>query len=344
VDLEIPSRREHKVPAPPLKTRQVQRILPHLEVIPQVALLHRFSQRFCKFMVGFKMSIKIGSKFLNTFAMTLVMSVSLNTLVFAQEGAAPTPSAPAVPSAPAAPSAAPISGEATAPVLREPGAAGTLKPSKHLSYKELMEPQDPKAIAWDKLKLTDSKGKNFTFENFRGKLVLINFFFAHCPDVCPPQTAGLHRVIQGLGKHEEESIRFVSITIDPDNDSAAKLEEYKKQFSIKSPSWIFARTSKDNLQKLGVQFGSISGDPKKPLDHKARFYLINTDGSFLLSYDSSVVDVPRMTKDMTDAVRTFVKKPGEVAAPKPVAPVIIPAPAVPAPVEASTPPATPASK
>lgn len=279
------------------------------------------------------MRIENSSKFLNTFAMTLVMSFGLNTLALAQAPASATPAPEA---------AAPVSGEASAPVLRQPGDAGTVKPSKHLSYKELMAPQDPKATPWDKLKLTDSQGKNFTFDKFRGKLVLINFFFAHCPDVCPPQTAGLHRVIQGLGKHEEDSIRFVSITIDPDNDTAPKLEDYKKQFSIKSPSWIFARTSKENLQKLGVQFGSISGDPKKPLDHKARFYLINTDGSYLLSYDSATVDVPRITKDLTDAVRTFVKRPGEVAAPKPKAPVIVPAPAVAPPVEASAPAAEPA--
>lgn len=281
------------------------------------------------------MRIENSFKFSNTFAM-LALSFGLNTLALAQTPAvAPTPSPTQ--------ETPPLSGEASAPVLREPGDAGTLKPSRHLTYKELMAPQDPKASPWDKLKLTDSKGKAFTFDKFRGKLVLINFFFAHCPDVCPPQTAGLHRVIQGLGKHEEDSIRFVSITIDPDNDTAAKLEEYKKQFSIKSPSWIFATTSKENLKKLGVQFGSISGDPKKPLDHKARFYLINTDGSYLLSYDSAVVDVPRITKDLTDAVRTFVKKPGEVAAPKPKAPVIVPAPAVAAPVEVLAPAALPAA-
>ena len=198
-------------------------------------------------------------------------------------------------------------GEAAAPVLSTK--PGIERPQKHPTYKELMAPKNKKAVDWDKIKLTDSKGKEFTAEKFRGKILLVNFFFSHCPDVCPPQTAGLLKVLNSLDKEVEDSVMFVSITIDPDNDTTKALEAYKKQFSIKSDAWTFARTSKDKLAKVGEYFGSLNGDPKKPLDHKARLYLVNTDGSYLLSYDSTVIDVPRLTKDLTDAAHTFVKKP-----------------------------------
>lgn len=204
---------------------------------------------------------------------------------------------------------------------------GTERPKKHPTYKELMAPENTKVSAWDKIKLSDSKGKQFSADKFKGKIVLVNFFFSHCPDVCPPQTAGLHKVLSGLDKEVEESIMFLSITIDPDNDTTKVLDAYKKQFNIKSDSWTFARTGKDQLAAIGEHFGSLSGDPKKPLDHKARLYLVNADGSYLLSYDSAVIDVPRLTKDLTDAAHTFVKKPWKNKG----ANMTLAAPAVPAP-------------
>lgn len=236
------------------------------------------------------------------------------------------------------PEAIPVTpGEAAAPVL--PTQPGVERPKKHPTYKELMAPENKKAIAWDKIKLTDSKGKEFTAEKFRGKILLVNFFFSHCPDVCPPQTAGLLKVLKGLDKEVEDSVMFLSITIDPDNDTTKALEAYKKQFSIKSDAWTFARTSKDKLAKIGEHFGSLNGDPKKPLDHKARLYLVNNNGSYLLSYDSAVIDVPRLTKDLTDAAHTFVKKPWKnkevkVEAPAATTPAEV-APVAPAPANAS---------
>lgn len=191
---------------------------------------------------------------------------------------------------------------------KNPNGPGVVRKQKHPSYEELMKPKDPKEKDWDKLKLTDSDGKTLSLDKFRGKLLLVNFFFTHCPDVCPPQTAALNTVMNKLGKHEQESVHFVSITIDPDNDTQAELTKYKKQFGIKNPkSWTFARSDKETLQKLGKQFGALSGDPKKPLDHRARLYLIKDDGTYLLSYEAAPVDIERMTRDLTDAVRNFIK-------------------------------------
>ncbi len=190
---------------------------------------------------------------------------------------------------------------------KNPNGAGVVRKLKHPSYQEMMKEKDPKEVKWDELSLTDTEGKTFKMKDYRGKLLLVNFFFTHCPDVCPPQTAALNTVMNKLGKSEQDSVQFVSITIDPDNDNQEALSKYKKQFAIKG-QWTFARTDKDTLAKLGKQFGALNGDPKKPLDHRARLYLIKDDGTYLLSYEAAPVDIERMTRDLTDAVRTFIKK------------------------------------
>lgn len=190
---------------------------------------------------------------------------------------------------------------------RNPDGAGVVRKMKHPTYEEVMKKKEPASFDWAKLKLKDENGKTFSMDKFRGKLLLVNFFFTHCPDVCPPQTAALNAVMTKLGKFEQDSIHFVSITIDPDNDTQAELQKYKKQFAIKGNNWSFARTDKDTLSKLGTHFGALSGDPKKPLDHRARLFLIKDDGTYLLSYEAAPVDIERMNRDLTGAVRNFIK-------------------------------------
>jgi cytochrome oxidase Cu insertion factor (SCO1/SenC/PrrC family) len=201
------------------------------------------------------------------------------------------------------------SSSTSSPALEEtknPKGAGVVRPVKHPTYYEMMAPKDPKEVPWDKLKLTDSEGKTFSLDKFRGKMLLVNFFFAHCRDVCPPQTAALNTVYKKLGKFEQDSIQFVSVTIDPENDSQEELASYKKQYTT-AKNWAFVRTDASTLEKLGKRFGALSGDPKKPLDHKARLFLMKDNGAFLLSYEAAPVDVERMTRDLTDATHTFIK-------------------------------------
>lgn len=231
---------------------------------------------------------------ISTFVLTAMMSLSANAQTEASKTLDPAANTVATPNSPAA-------SEAEA---KNPGGAGVVRKMKHPTYKDMMKPKDNE---WETLKLTDSEGTTFSLDKFRGKLLLVNFFFAHCPDVCPPQTAALNTVLNKLGKFEQDSVHFVSITIDPDNDTKAELQKYKKQFSIKGNNWSFARTDKENLAKLGKHFGALSDDPKKPLDHRARLFLIKDDGTYLLSYEAAPVDIERMTRDLTDAVRTFIK-------------------------------------
>lgn len=179
--------------------------------------------------------------------------------------------------------------------------------SRHPSYPEIIQEASADRQGWEKLKLQDSKGKDFTLESFRGKLLLVSFFFTSCPDICPPQTAGLHKTWKKLGQNEKNSIRFVSISIDPKNDSIAKIEDYRKRFQITTDSWIFARGSEDNVKALAEHFGSLSSD-KGPLEHRPRMYLMDSKGKYLLSYASApVIDSDYLSKELTAAAQTFVK-------------------------------------
>lgn len=187
------------------------------------------------------------------------------------------------------------------------GATEPASPARHPSYRELTKEPDPSKPAWDKLKFSDSKGRDFSLNEFRGKLLLVSFFFTSCPDICPPQTAGLVKTWEKLGKQEQNDISFVSISIDSKNDDTAKLADYRKRFHIKTENWIFARGSEENVKLLGDHFGSL-GNAKNPMEHRGRVYLVDPQGRYLLSFASPpAVDSVHLAKELTAASQTFVR-------------------------------------
>ncbi len=115
----------------------------------------------------------------------------------------------------------------------------------------------------------DSDGNTVTLSGTNGKTRLLYFFFASCPDVCPPTTALMSKVQDELkadGVFGSE-VEFLSVTIDPDNDTPEVLKEYAERFDADPSGWKFLR-----------------GDDQKETAALARKYQIdagkNEDGSF----------------------------------------------------------------
>lgn len=123
--------------------------------------------------------------------------------------------------------------------------------------------------------LTTQDGKKVKFYDdvIRGKILVINFIFTSCGDVCPLDTAQLKRVQELLGDRVGKDIFMYSISVDPENDSPAKLREYMDKFQV-GKGWTFltgTRADVDMIQaKLGV---APAGD--RPTEHSTSVFLAN---------------------------------------------------------------------
>ena len=78
--------------------------------------------------------------------------------------------------------------------------------------------------------LTTETGKKVKFYDdvLKGKVLVVNFMFTKCGDVCPLDTAQLKKVSEILGDKMGKSVFFYSISVDPKNDTPAALTEFKK--------------------------------------------------------------------------------------------------------------------
>jgi protein SCO1 len=88
----------------------------------------------------------------------------------------------------------------------------------------------------------------------KGKVVIINAFFATCAGSCLPMNRNLEKVQEALGERLGKEVSIISISVDPVVDTPANLKEYAKKLHAK-PGWYFLTGDKKNvdfaLYKLG---------------------------------------------------------------------------------------------
>jgi protein SCO1/2 len=86
-----------------------------------------------------------------------------------------------------------------------------------------------------------------SLKNWEGKIVVVDFFFTHCPSICPKMTSGLKKVQASFPA--EPNLLFNSFSVDPTRDSVARLKDYADQFGI-NHNWNLLTGSKEAIYNL----------------------------------------------------------------------------------------------
>lgn len=125
-------------------------------------------------------------------------------------------------------------------------------------------------------RLTRARGGELALDELEGKVWVADFFFTQCPTVCPTMSGRL-KMLQDRTA-DLEGLRFVSITVDPENDDAKTLREYAGRFDADPERWIFLTGDEPVLREL-KHVGFAIGDPEDPImGHSTRFGLIDAKG------------------------------------------------------------------
>lgn len=103
--------------------------------------------------------------------------------------------------------------------------------------------------------LVDQNSAKFTFAPAQKKLVLVNFIYASCPDVCPLFTAKLAAIQRTLQEEKNDRYLLLSISTDPKRDTPAKLKSYGDAFKADYRRWHFLTGSAKELEPVWKAFG-----------------------------------------------------------------------------------------
>ncbi len=150
--------------------------------------------------------------------------------------------------------------------------------------------------------LTDQNGQPRSLKDFRGKVVVMFFGFAQCPDVCPTALAELAQMKQALGA-DGDRLQGLFVTVDPERDTPEVLKAYMANFD---PSFLALRTTPEGLAALAkdykIYYKKVEG--KTPtsytMDHSAGSYVYDPQGRLRLyvrygmGAEALVADVRRL--------------------------------------------------
>ena len=96
--------------------------------------------------------------------------------------------------------------------------------------------------------LKDSQGKGFSLSDFRGKVVLLEFFASFCGP-CKPQLMELKDI---RATYPKEQLVMISISFDPSIDTDEKLISLSRNASA---SWTFAKDTEGISDKYEIMIG-----------------------------------------------------------------------------------------
>ncbi len=163
--------------------------------------------------------------------------------------------------------------------------------------------------------LIDQNSKPFGTEQLRGSVWVADFIFTSCPDMCPMLTSAMATIEREIAKDSGvKDIHFVSISVDPDNDTPAVLAEYAEKYAAAGARWAFLTGTRPEIWKLSTEGFHLPVEradraQSGPIFHSNRFVLTDRRGRIRGYYDgldsdardALIADLKRVAGESTDA-------------------------------------------
>ena len=95
-------------------------------------------------------------------------------------------------------------------------------------------------------------GDTINKEEVEGKVCLVDFFFSHCPTICPKMTLNMKKIQDRVMRKCLDNIAFISYTVDPQRDSVERLREYANSYDVNFDNWHLLTGDQKSIYQLGI--------------------------------------------------------------------------------------------
>ena len=130
--------------------------------------------------------------------------------------------------------------------------------------------------------LVDQSGRAVRLDDLRGRALVVSFVFTTCVEACPIVTAQLARVQALAGTAGlADRVRFLSITVDPLNDTPPVLARYAGGHAVDLRTWHFLTGPPDDVAGLVKTLGVSVGPGARGLGHDVPVLFVDTGGRII---------------------------------------------------------------
>lgn len=122
----------------------------------------------------------------------------------------------------------------------------------------------PARAEWDgsyfpNVELVNQHGERLRFwdDLLRDRIVVVNFVYTECPDICGLSTARMAQVVDWLSERIGKDIFIYSISLDPETDTPQRLADYAAAFDAPD-GWMFLTGSREDVDIVRFKMGERS--------------------------------------------------------------------------------------
>lgn len=132
-------------------------------------------------------------------------------------------------------------------------------------------------------------------QDFDNKIYVANFFFTHCPSICPTMQRNLLTIYEEF--KDNDQIAFLSHSIDFKYDSPSVLKAYAEKLGVTNQQWQFVNGEKSEIYGLAESYLVYTvEDENAPggYDHQSYLVLIDKDKRIRGAYDGTELEQVKM--------------------------------------------------
>jgi cytochrome oxidase Cu insertion factor (SCO1/SenC/PrrC family) len=149
------------------------------------------------------------------------------------------------------------------------------------------------------LELKLPTGSNFRLQELSGHPIAVNFFYSTCPTICRQLNGQVGRLAE---QFKNEDITFVSITVDPENDTPERLASYADSFHADPHQWKFLTGPMSEVQLFADRTFRVK---LERMTHTEKIFLIDRWGRFRDQFDWNV---PAEMNRFAQVARTVIRE------------------------------------
>lgn len=156
--------------------------------------------------------------------------------------------------------------------------------------------------------LTNQDGQVVELSDFRGKVVVMNFIYTRCTDVCPKLNYELQDIWQQLQAELRQDLVLIAISFDP-YDTPGVLKQYATFYDV--PGWQFLTGTDEQIKKVTSDYHvgyepktaganqTQTGSPPVEFIHNSSVVLIDREGMVRKTYGGPELPVKDMVRELT---------------------------------------------
>jgi protein SCO1/2 len=171
---------------------------------------------------------------------------------------------------------------------------------------EALRPRPPRITTGQPVpdfSLTDQRGRQVRFSDFKGKVIALNFVYTRCalPDYCFRLTNNFGALQKRYKERLGQDLVLMTVTFDPTHDQPETLSEYARTWKADPDNWHFLTGAAPDVQRVCDWFGVNYVPDEGLFVHSLHTAVIGRDGKMVANLEGNEF-TPQQLGDLVGAV------------------------------------------